>query len=111
MYKREQDLQRNFERASERANGQTSAIFGPWIALHQKINGKHKTQVLSKYSLFTHVLGGRKKEKEEAGFYPQLQQLQQAPPPPKKWSYNTRTKAKEKQNLETVIRTTLTQEE
>jgi hypothetical protein len=75
MYKREQDLQRNFERASERAAKQVQSLV-PKSLFTQKKNTANTITAAQNPNpiqvLPLHPSPRRKKEEEEARFYPQL---------------------------------------
>ncbi len=98
MYKREQDLQRNLERASERAAKQVQSLVPKSLFTKKKTaNTITAAQNPSPIQVLLHPSHRpwRKKEEEEARFYPQLQQLQQAPPK-KKMELQHKNKGKRK---------------
>jgi hypothetical protein len=96
MYKREQDLQRNLERAAKQVQ---SLVPKSLFTKKKPANTITAAQNPSPIQVLPlHPSPWRKKEEEEARFYPQLQQLQQAHPrpPPKKMKLQHKNKGKRK---------------
>jgi hypothetical protein len=93
MYNREQNLQRNLERAAKQVQ---SLVPKSLFTKKKPANTITAAQNPSPIQVLPlHPSPWRKKEEEEARFYPQLQQLQQAHPP-KKMELQHKNKGKRK---------------